>query len=185
MADRAPSLYTRQGDTGMTRLIGRQRVNKDSTRVSVLGEVDELNCQLGVVQSVCDDKQLKDFLQEIQGLLYELSAELAHPANSRLVRAHTARMEQFIDRMSETLPAIDGFILPNGCPAAAQCHLARAVCRRAERNLFRLARTEHVNSASLQFINRLSDLLFVVARTLNQRAGAADIHWKPQNKVHP
>ncbi len=182
MAERPSSLYTRSGDSGTTSLMGRKRVHKDSMRMQAIGDVDELNCHMGVIRSLCIDEQMKPFVKEIQGLLFELGSELAQPGSSRLVPPHAARVEQFIDRLNEALPALNGFILPGGSPAAAQCHLARAVCRRAERSLFRLSRTEHVNSSSLQFINRLSDLLFVVARTINQRSGAAEVPWKSNLK---
>ncbi len=179
MAERPTSLYTRTGDNGTTGLLGGKRINKDNARIHTIGEVDELNCQLGVVRSLCRDEQTRGFIREIQNVLFELGAELASPSTSRLVRPHIARMEQFIDRLNESLPPLDSFVLPGGVPEAAHCHLARAVCRRAERSLFRLSRTEHVNSASLQFINRLSDLLFVLARTLNHRAAAGDELWRP------
>jgi cob(I)alamin adenosyltransferase len=182
MADRPTSIYTRGGDSGTTSLMGSKRVHKDSMRMQALGDVDELNCQMGVIRSLCIDDQMKGFLQEIQNLLFELGAELAQPGTSRLVPPHAARVEQFIDRLDEALPPLKTFILPGGSAAAAQCHLARAVCRRAERSLFRLSRTEHVNSASLQFVNRLSDLLFVVARTINRRSGTAEVPWKSNLK---
>jgi len=177
MAERPSSLYTRTGDSGTTGLLGRKRVNKDSTRVQALGDVDELNCHLGIIRSLCIDDQMKGFLKELQSLLFELGAELGQPGSARLVPPHAARVEQFIDRLNESLPPLTNFILPGGAPAAAQCHLARAVCRRAERSLFRLSRTEHVNASSLQFVNRLSDLLFVVARTINHRSGTPETPW--------
>ncbi len=178
MADRQTKLYTKTGDTGTTGLVGRKRVHKDCLRIQTIGDVDELNCQLGVIRSVCTDDQLNSLLQEIQNDLFELGAELAQPASTQLAHAHAAQLEQFIDRLNGTLPPLRQFILPSGTPAAAHSHLARAVCRRAERGLFRLSRTEHVNSASLQYMNRLSDLLFVVARTINHRSAATETPWK-------
>lgn len=182
MADRSPRIYTRTGDSGTTGLSIGGRVDKDNPRIQALGEVDELNCQIGVVRSLSLDDQMERTLRDIQNLLFELGAELAQPASSRLIREHTAQVEQFIDRLSATLPPLNAFILPGGVPPAAQCHLARALCRRAERSLFRLSRTEQVNPVSLQFLNRLSDLLFVVARAMNHRAGAADLLWKTSAK---
>jgi cob(I)alamin adenosyltransferase len=182
MTEQSTKLYTRTGDSGTTGLLGSNRALKDSLRIQAIGELDEVNSQLGVVRAFCSDEQMGGFLLEIQKLLLELGTELAQPAGSRLVHAHTARLEQFINRFNEALPGLRSFILPGGTPAAAHCHLARTVCRRAERSLFRLSRTEHVNAASLQFVNRLSDLLFVVARTLNYRAGVADLAWHPQDK---
>lgn len=179
MTDRSTqNLYTRTGDSGTTGLLGGKRIHKDSLRIQAIGEVDELNCHIGVIRSLCRDEQINNLLRELQDLLFELGAELAHPTSSRLIQPHAARVEQFIDRLDESLPPLRTFILPGGDLTAAQCHLARSVCRRAERSLFRLAHTDHVNSASLQFLNRLSDLLFVVARTMNHRSGTADIPWK-------
>jgi cob(I)alamin adenosyltransferase len=178
MTQRPASLYTRTGDTGSTGLSGDKRVNKDTIRVQALGDVDELNCHIGLVRSLCNEEPMKGFLKEIQNLLFEMGAELAKPGANRLLPPHTARLEQFIDRLDDALPPLSNFVLPGGCPAGAQCHLARAVCRRAERNLFRLSRTEQVNVSSLKFVNRLSDLLFVVARTLNHRAGSPEDAWK-------
>lgn len=182
MANQPTHLYTRSGDNGTTKLSGPKRILKDSARITCLGDLDELIAHIGVIRSHCTTDPIMGFLGEIQALLLELTTELTQPASSRLVHAHTARLEQFIDRRQEDLPPLEHTALPGGCPPAAHCHLARAVCRRAERNLFRLSRTEHVNSASLQFINRLSDLLFVLARTLNQRAGTAETPWKPRNR---
>ena len=174
-----PRIYTRTGDNGTTGLSVGDRVYKDNLRIQALGEVDELNCQIGVVCSLTLDNQMKKLLQDIQNLLFELGAELAQPTSSRLIRAHTTQVEQSIDRLNESLPPLNSFILPGGTPPAAHCHLARAACRQAERCLFRLSRTEHVNPVSLQFMNRLSDLLFLVARTMNHRAGTADLPWRP------
>jgi cob(I)alamin adenosyltransferase len=180
MTEYSTRLYTRTGDTGITDLMGPGRVAKDSRRLQALGDLDEVNSQLGVVRALSDDVQLDAALQEVQNLLFECGRELAQPTLPRLTAAHTAGLEQLIDRLQESLPPLKRFILPGGTAAAAHCHLARAVCRRAERILFHLARSEPVNGASLQFINRLSDLLFVVARTLNQRAGGTEVLWRPR-----
>lgn len=182
MSDSPSKIYTRTGDGGSTGLMERKRVHKDSPRIQAIGEVDELNCQMGLIGSLRLDDQMKGFLQEIQNMLFEMGAELAQPVSTRLISAHTARLEQFIDRLNESLPPLQNFILPGGCHAAAQCHLARAVCRRAERSLFRLSRSEHVNPASLQFLNRLSDLLFMIARTMNQRQGTEETLWKDNTR---
>lgn len=185
MMDRStPKLYTRTGDSGTTGLFEGKRVHKDSLRIQAIGEVDELNCHIGVIRSLCRDEQIDNLLRGLQDLLFELGAELAHPASSRLIEPHAARVEQFIDRLEDSLPPLRTFILPGGDLPAAQCHLARSVCRRAERCLFRLSHTEPVNAASLRFLNRLSDLLFVVARTMNHRSGTADIPWKSSAKDH-
>jgi len=180
MAEESIKIYTRTGDAGSTGLLGSKRVNKESLRIAAVGDVDELNCQLGIIHSLSSDGQVMDLLTEVQNLLFELGAELAKPDSSRLLPSHATRLEQFIDQLQEALPPLRNFLLPGGCPTAAQCHLARAVCRRAERSLFQLSRSEHVNAVSLQFINRLSDLLFVLARSINQREGTADVLWKSE-----
>ncbi len=183
MADRPTKIYTKTGDAGTTGLVGHKRVHKDCLRIQAIGDVDELNCQLGVIRSACTDEQLISLLEEIQNDLFELGAELAQPASIQLAQTHVARLEQIIDRLSESLPPLRQFILPGGTPAAAHSHLARAICRRAERGLFRLSQTEQVNSASLQFMNRLSDLLFVVARAINHRGATAETPWKLNDRV--
>lgn len=173
------TLYTRAGDRGTTSLGDGGQVHKDAQRLQAIGEIDELNSQLGLVTSFCIDDDVKQWVAEIQHRLLDLGAELAQPRNPRILPPYTARLEQLIDRLDSSLPPLRHFILPGGTAPAAQCQLARAVCRRAERSLVRLARTEQVNAASLQFMNRLSDLLFVLARTLNRRAGEVDVLWQP------
>ncbi len=182
MTNKKSNIYTKTGDTGTTGLLGRKRVHKEDLRIQSIGDVDELNCQVGVIHSVCTDDQLQSLLQEIQNVLFELGAELAQPDASRLDGTDTAFLEQFIDRLDERLPPLKNFILPGGTHAAAEAHRGRAVCRRAERTLFRLSRTEQVNSASLQFINRLSDLLFIVARTINHHSDTVETPWMGKGK---
>jgi cob(I)alamin adenosyltransferase len=185
MSGTKSSLYTRTGDAGETGLVGGTRAGKDGPRIRALGEVDELNCQLGCVRALqSDDSRFADTLEDLQHLLFELGAELAHPGAKRLSPSHVAWAEAAIDRLDADLPPLDRFLLPGGAPAGAQCHLARAVCRRAERSLFRLARTEQVNSDALRFMNRLSDLLFALARSLNRERGARETPWQsaPQDR---
>ena len=183
MTAQRSKLYTRTGDDGTTGLYGGGRVGKDAQRVQAIGDLDELNCQLGLLSELCQDPAIVELLARIQGLLFELGAELAQPGSARLAPDHVERLEQEIDRLDASLPTLGSFVLPGGAPAAAHCHLARAVCRRAERSLFRLAAAEQVNSTSLKFVNRLSDLLFATARALNQRAGRAETPWKPNDEA--
>lgn len=178
-AARATGLYTRTGDRGTTSLPESGQLHKDAQRLQAIGDVDELNSALGLVTSFCIDDDLKTWVAEIQHRLLDLGAELAQPSKPRIISPYTARLEQLIDRLDANLPPQRHFILPGGTAPAAQCHMARSLCRRAERSLVRLSRTEQVNTASLQFMNRLSDLLLVLARTLNRRAGEADIPWQP------
>jgi cob(I)alamin adenosyltransferase len=185
MVEHSSNLYTRKGDTGSTRLSGRKAAPKDSLRIQAIGDLDELNCQLGVIRAYCRDAQMQGFFAELQTLLLELELELTQPGTCRIAHAHTARAEQFIDRLDAALPSIEGKLVPGGDADTAHCYLARAVCRRAERSLFRLSRTEHVNAASLQFLNRLSDLLFVVARTLNHRAKKTETLWTKNVRRNP
>lgn len=170
-------IYTRTGDSGETGLMGGKRLPKSHQRIQAIGEVDELNCALGLLLSAAP--VLTDTLRPIQNQLFELGAELAsadQPAriHSELIEA----LERAIDQHESALPRLKNFILPGGTQAAALAHLARAVCRRAERALVALAAQEAVNPDSLKYLNRLSDLLFVLARELNHQA-QGDIPWQP------
>jgi cob(I)alamin adenosyltransferase len=179
MTDPTSRLYTRTGDNGETGLFGPRRLPKDSLRIRAIGAVDEVNCALGLVRTGCADPAYLALVQTLQEALFELGAELADPAQPRLGAAHTTRLERLIDQLDAALPPLTAFILPGGSPAGAHCHLARSLCRRAERTLFALAREEPVNPESLRWLNRLSDLLFVLARSLNQAAGVVECHWPP------
>ncbi len=172
-------IYTRRGDGGDTGLAEGGRRPKWDPRVEALGALDELNCHLGLVRLHSVDADLDRLLQGLQEDLFALGAELASPSTPRLTGERVAALEAEIDRLEASLPPLRGFVLPGGGAAAAHCHLARAVCRRAERRLFRLARDERLNSASLKYLNRLSDLLFVLARHLNRHAGRSETLWGP------
>ncbi len=179
----APRIYTRTGDRGDTGLIGGRRIPKDQVRVEAYGAVDELNAHLGVVRAEAADAETADLLDELQHRLFDLGAELATPADaagaaSPIGDEAVARLERAIDRLQERLPPLREFILPGGTPLAASLHVARTVCRRAERRLVTLAREEPVRPALLRYLNRLSDLLFVLARAANARAGRPDVIWK-------
>jgi cob(I)alamin adenosyltransferase len=183
-------IYTKTGDKGDTSLGDGSRVSKDHTRVAAYGTVDELNAVLGILQSsVAHDgtaSSVKELLRQIQNDLFDVGADLCVPsapeekAGERLrVQPEQAnRLETAIDRLNASLAPLTSFVLPGGHPAAAWCHLARTVCRRAERDVVTLARTEKINPAVVVYLNRLSDLLFVLARVLNDD-GKGDVLWVP------
>lgn len=154
------------------------RVAKDHSKVAAIGDVDELNSQLGLLQTESADPQLQDQLNRIQHILFDLGAELTLPAYQAIEAGHVKLLEQYIDQINQNLPPLDEFILPGGSRAAALAHIARAVCRRAERSLVSLNRQESLNKELLAFINRLSDLLFVMARQACKNDGITEIYWQ-------
>ena len=176
-------LYTRTGDAGETSLFDGTRVRKDDARVDSYGEVDELNAWLGLVRSSLGPGQFDEELARIQRDLFALGAELADPADKISARvtkaaitdADVVRLEQLIDRLDSEVPPLRRFILAGGAPTGAALHVARAVCRRAERRI--VALQPPAGATLLQYINRLSDLLFVFARVANKRAGATESEW--------
>jgi cob(I)alamin adenosyltransferase len=174
-------IYTRRGDAGQTSLIGGARVSKNHTRVQAFGEVDELNASIGVALALLDAGDLFDLLREIQSSLFDLGSELATVAGSSKGAALRAtdveRLERAIDGLDAELEPLTNFILPGGAPAAAELHLARTICRRAERRALALSEQEEVSTLALAYLNRLSDLLFTMARAVNQRAGVAEPLW--------
>ncbi len=177
-------IYTRTGDTGETGLFDGTRVPKSDARVDAYGEVDELNAVLGVVRGTGVDVDIDDVLVRLQRDLFALGARLADPARriaERVTKAGLAaedvtRLETWIDRFEEELPPLRHFILPGGSTAGATLHLARTVCRRAERRIVSLGR-DAVEPVLVTYVNRLSDLLFVLARVVNKRAGAVETAW--------
>lgn len=180
-------IYTRTGDEGLTSLYGGQRIPKHRTRLEVVGTLDELNADIGVALAEITDEDVRTPLLEVQNLLFNVGAEVAEGGtkskkmieDALRVNPHTvAKLEQWIDGFEKGLPGLTSFILPGGTKAGAQLHQARAVCRRAERTLARLNDEEQINPASLMFVNRLSDFLFVLARTVNHRAGVAESEWR-------
>jgi cob(I)alamin adenosyltransferase len=176
-------IYTRTGDTGETSLFGGTRARKDDPRVDAYGEVDELNAWLGFVRAAAPDAAVDGELAAIQRDLFALGAQLADPAetlSARVAKAvvgdgHVARLEQAIDRFDAALPPLRRFILAGGTPAGAALHVARTVCRRAERRIVSL--DPPVDPVLVRYVNRLSDLLFVLARAVNHRADAAETEW--------
>ena len=176
-------IYTRTGDDGTTGLIGGQRVAKDNLRVAAYGTVDELNALLGVARAEAPPADLDQVLARIQDQLFVLGCGLATPPDKeaptpRIETAGVETLERDIDRFEAELPPLSNFILPGGSRTAAALHHARTVCRRAERELVALGRLQEVGREALVYLNRLSDLLFVMARLANHRAGCAEILWR-------
>ena len=180
MANRLSKIYTRTGDNGTTGLGDGTRVAKDSLRVDAMGDVDELNSVIGLLLTETVPDILVDLLTQVQHDLFNLGGEICIPDYIILQQANIDNLEEAIDTLNDNLSPLKEFILPGGTKAAAYCHLARTVCRRAERKLITLARDEKVTAISLKYLNRLSDLLFVLCRIINKEAGVADVLW--QNK---
>ena len=178
MAPRLTRIYTRTGDAGTTGLADGSRVEKDSARIEAIGAVDELNSVLGVVLAETLPEPIRRCLVNILHDLFVLGGELSVPGHTLLSTAHVSRLERELDAFNAELPALQEFILPAGTRAAALTHVARAVCRRAERRLATLDREARIAPPLLAYLNRLSDLLFVTARALNRAAGQPDVLWK-------
>jgi cob(I)alamin adenosyltransferase len=177
-------IYTRTGDDGTTGLLGPGRVPKHATRVEAYGAVDELNAALGVVRALDRDATLATELTAIQSGLFQLGAELAVSAPAalatltRVTDDDVTTLEHWIDRLDGALPPLARFVLPGGTPLAAELHRARTVCRRAERRVTALAAAEGVDGRLIRYLNRLADLLFVMARWCNQRDGVEETEWR-------
>jgi cob(I)alamin adenosyltransferase len=177
MGHRLSKIYTRTGDKGVTGLGDGSRVDKDSLRVEAYGTVDELNSAVGFVLSADLPADVRDSLTRIQHELFDLGGELCMPGTTLIPDRYVDTLEKDLDRFNEDLPPLKDFILPGGSEAASRCHLARTVARRAERRVVSLARDEAVNDATIRYLNRLSDLLFVVARVLARRDGGSEVLW--------
>jgi cob(I)alamin adenosyltransferase len=185
-------IYTKTGDKGETSLFGGKRVSKDHLRIETCGTVDELNSLIGVVRSMKVSRALDTILQGVQNDLFILGADLAAPLSSsrrrstvpRIDGAHIAAIEATIDWIQPKLPLLKRFILPGGTPASAHLHHARSVCRRAERRAVKLSRREKVNPRVIPYLNRLSDLLFILARFTGRQAGVKETRWfRPAERV--
>jgi cob(I)alamin adenosyltransferase len=178
MGHRLSKIYTRTGDDGTTGLGDGARTVKDSPRVEAYGTVDELNSAVGVVlASKRIPKRVVACLIEAQHDLFDLGGELCIPGHRAVTDAQVTRLEHDLDELNEKLPRLKEFILPGGGPAAAACHLARAICRRAERRCWTLARAETVAPEVMRYLNRLSDLLFVIARVLARHERGTEVLW--------
>lgn len=176
-------IYTKTGDAGETGLLGGVRVRKDSARIEAYGTVDELNALLGTARTEELTEDLNQLIETIQHQLFQLGAELAAPdapsqGTTRIDDPHVRWLEERIDSLDSGLPPLKSFILPGGTRAAATLHVARSVCRRAERRVVQLGATESVSTTVVTYLNRLGDLLFVVARFANHSSGIPDVLWK-------
>ena len=178
MGKRLSKIYTRTGDDGSTGLGDGSRTEKDSLRVEAIGTVDELNSVIGALLCHKLPEVTQSALTNIQHSLFDIGGELCIPGSTIITADRVDTLEQLLDELNTNLAALKEFILPGGSPAAAACHQARAVCRRAERRIHSLSKNETINPTSMKYMNRLSDLLFVMARHLNKEAGRPDVFWK-------
>ncbi len=182
MGHRLTKITTRTGDAGETGLGDGSRVPKESARIHAIGDIDELNSAIGVLLAEEVPAQARAALEQVQHDLFDLGGEVCIPGHALLTAAHVTRLDELLERHNAELPALKEFILPGGSRAAAAAHLARTVCRRAERSLVALARREPVGELARQYLNRLSDLLFVLGRAFNRHAGRGDSLWRHERK---
>lgn len=178
MGNRLSKIYTRTGDDGSTGLGDGSRTEKDSLRIEAMGTIDELNCAVGVLLCERPGELLQSTLIAVQHTLFDMGGELCIPGTTVIDQACVEMLERELDALNADLSPLKEFILPGGSRAAAACHLARAICRRSERRVYSLSKTVSVNRNSLKYLNRLSDLLFVMARYLNREAGIPDVLWQ-------
>lgn len=178
MGNRLSKIATRTGDDGSTGLGDGSRTGKDSERIAALGDVDELNSFIGVL--LCEDMpaDLREELVSIQHDLFDLGGELCIPGYQMIKIEHVARLDGLLDKYNADLPKLQEFILPAGSRAASLAHVCRTVCRRAERSIVALSKTDTIHAHPRQYVNRLSDLMFVLARVLNRFAGGSDVLWQ-------
>jgi cob(I)alamin adenosyltransferase len=178
MGNRLSKIATRTGDKGTTGLGDGSRTDKDSLRVHAMGDVDELNSQIGVL--MCEDlpPTLREELKSIQHDLFDLGGELSIPGYTLITETQVLRLDALLEKYNADLPPLKDFILPGGSRAAAIAHVCRTVCRRAERCIVSLGKADAINEAPRQYMNRLSDLLFVLSRALNRYAGGSDVQWE-------
>jgi cob(I)alamin adenosyltransferase len=182
MAHRLSKITTRTGDRGETGLGDGSRVSKDSPRVRALGDLDELNSALGVLLAEAPPADLAEVLSQVQHDLFDLGGEISIPGHAMVGEEHVGRLEERVEAWNAELPALKEFILPGGTRAAAAAHLARTVCRRAERSVVALAEKESVGEPARRYLNRLSDLLFIAGRRLNAHAGQGDVQWRHERR---
>lgn len=178
MGNRLSKIYTRTGDKGTTGLGDGGRADKDSLRIETIGQIDELNCTIGMVLVHDIRPTIRDSLNEVQHKLFDLGGELSMPGYEAIHADDVTVLEEELDAFNADLPPLKEFILPGGGPGAAACHLARAICRRAERHMVRLSRHETINAEGQAYLNRLSDLLFVLCRILARDEGGQEVMWR-------
>ena len=177
MGNRLSKIYTRTGDDGTTSLGDGSRADKDNLRVAAYGTVDELNSAVGLLLSASPVEPIASQLTRIQHELFDLGGEVSMPGVTLIPDSYIGQLETDLDGLNENLPPLKDFILPGGSEAASRCHMARTICRRAERLLVSLARDKDVNPLSVKYLNRLSDLLFVMARVLARSGGGSEVTW--------
>jgi cob(I)alamin adenosyltransferase len=185
MGNRLSKIVTRTGDNGSTGLGDGTRTGKESLRIQAIGDIDELNSHIGLLLCESMPQALHGELVSIQHDLFDLGGELCIPGYSIIAAAHVARLDGLLEKYNADLPRLKEFILPAGSRAAALAHVCRTVCRRAERSITGLGKTDDVGESLRQYINRLSDLLFVLARVLNRHAGGGDVLWEKDRKRDP
>ena len=178
MGNRLSKIYTRTGDTGTTGLGDGSRVPKHSARIEAIGAVDELNSTLGVVLAEDIPDAVASLMTRVQHELFDLGGELSIPGYVAIGEQHVQSLEEHLDQFNAELPPLKEFILPGGTRPAALTHVARATCRRAERRVVKLAQSEQLSPLPQRYLNRLSDLLFVLCRVLNRHVGREDVYWK-------
>ncbi|VAW97279.1 ATP:Cob(I)alamin adenosyltransferase [hydrothermal vent metagenome] len=182
MGNRLSKIYTRTGDDGSTALGDGSRVDKDCDRVEAFGTIDELNSVIGMILSHQIPEAISTLLSRLQHELFDLGGELCIPGHNIINPEHVRQLENDLDNLNLELPALKEFILPAGGKATSCCHLARTVCRRAERVIVCLAKTQNINLELRAYVNRLSDFLFVLARTLARYENGQEVLWRPHNK---
>ena len=182
MGNRLSKIATRTGDRGETGLGDGSRVAKDSARIQALGDIDELNSSIGVLLAEKMPANLRAALLDIQHGLFDLGGEICIPGHIMVTEAHVLQLDALLETHNKRLPPLKEFILPGGTRAAALAHLSRTTCRRAERSLVALGRAEPVGERARQYLNRLSDLLFVLGRTLNRAGRRGDVLWQHQRR---
>ena len=179
MGNRLSKIYTRTGDKGDTGLGDGSRIAKDHVRIEAIGTVDELNSIIGMVLANTIPDEISQCFNKVQHHLFDLGGELCIPGHIALDESYITYLEETLDKFNANLPVLKEFILPSGGPATSSCHLARSVCRRAERRVVTLGKNETLSPFSIQYLNRLSDLLFVIARVLALHENGSEVLWKP------
>lgn len=180
MGNRLSKIYTRTGDKGTTGLGDGSRVDKDAPRIEAIGDIDELNCVIGLMLTEPLPDDIRTILVDVQHRLFDIGGGLSMPGTDAPANNLVEGLEHALDQMNDKLDPLKEFILPGGSRAAALCHLARSTCRRAERRVISLTKNETIPELAVQYLNRLSDLLFVMARTINKEAGVNDVYWQSE-----
>ena len=183
MSNRLSQIVTRTGDAGTTGLGDGSRVPKDCQRIDVIGEVDELNSTLGVLLAEDLPENIRQALLQVQNDLFDLGGEISIPGYATIGEAQILRLEQLVADFNAALPPLKEFILPGGTRVAALAHLVRSVCRRVERRVVSLGNNEPLSEYARKYLNRLSDLMFILGRTLNRTAGRSDVLWTPHQRI--